>query len=175
MVGGQRQPACCQRKGCGMETGPAGLEAHVKAAHPEVAEEATSCELCGAGPFGRRDNFNQHMQFHDPARTWRCPTAGCGGVFGNDAEMRAHVYHQHPPARHFCTQAHVAGCGPDAKARAGPALAGGKKRGFGIARDLQRHINGVHLGIKYTCGIGGCVKEFTDPSSLRKHQKEFHQ
>ncbi len=173
VVGGQRQPACCQVKGCGMETGPAGLEAHVAAAHPEVAEQANTCKLCGAGPYGHVDNLAKHKRFHDPDATWSCPTAGCGGVFGTDAELRTHVRQQHPRARLFCTEAHVAGCGPDSKARAGPALADGKKRGFGSAQGLQRHINGVHRGIKYICD--NCGKEYTQPGHLHRHQEKDHQ
>jgi hypothetical protein len=143
----------------------------VKAAHPEVAGEAKSCKLCGAGPFSGVGNFNKHKRLHDPDATWSCATAGCGGVFGTKTDLAHHVYQQHPPARIFCTEAHVAGCGPDSRARAGPPLADRKPRGFGLAGDLKGHINSIHRGIKHNCP---CGKEFTTPHGLRKHQKNKH-
>ena len=44
------------------------------------------------------------------------------------------------------------------------------------ARDLQDHVNGVHLGLKdFHCGVPGCQKSFSVPQDLKRHIKIVHQ
>ena len=44
------------------------------------------------------------------------------------------------------------------------------------ARDLQDHVNGVHLGLKdFHCGVPGCQESFSLASTLKRHGKIVHQ
>ena len=44
------------------------------------------------------------------------------------------------------------------------------------ARDLQDHVNSVHLGLKdFHCGVPGCQESFPIVSSLKRHIKICHQ
>ena len=44
------------------------------------------------------------------------------------------------------------------------------------ARDLQDHVNSVHLGLKdFHCGVPGCQESFPIESSLKRHIKRVHQ
>jgi uncharacterized Zn-finger protein len=44
------------------------------------------------------------------------------------------------------------------------------------ARDLQDHVNSVHLGLKdFHCGVPGCQESFPIISSLKRHIKIVHQ
>ena len=39
--------------------------------------------------------------------------------------------------------------------------------------DLNKHVMGIHKGIKYSCEI--CQKVYSKQRSLRKHEKNCHQ
>ena len=44
------------------------------------------------------------------------------------------------------------------------------------ARDLQDHVNGVHLGLKdFHCGVPSCQESFAVASTLKRHIKIVHQ
>ena len=44
------------------------------------------------------------------------------------------------------------------------------------ARDLQDHVNSVHLGLKdFHCGVPGCQESFPIESSLKRHIRRVHQ
>ena len=154
--------------GCGEPCDPAALQHHVKLHH---AKELTGnvCDMCGAAR-NNRSELVKHKKSHDPNVKFSCKR--CGSECNTNAELQNHKRAAHPRPRLFCTEPLIEACGADSRARDGPALPGGKERGFTRAEAVKRHVDTFHRGIKFRCDYPGCENEYTQATHLSQHKKK---
>lgn len=136
------------------------LRAHMRLKHPKEvsATEITKkyvCQECGMA-FKSPSLLRNHGSKHSYSRDYYC--VECDKSFKTEATLKNHlktvsIHTQHIQLPLACTHC--------------------EKR-FAIRRDLDRHMNRVHLNIKpYTCD--SCDRTYTDSWSLKNHKKTVHE
>ena len=154
------QPASCQWIGCSfIARSLQELVTHVNSRHvhsngtePNTFEcRWLSCPREGKS-FNARYKMQIHMRIHTFEKPHPCPH--CGKRFSRVENLKIHIRThtgEKPFSCQFCD-----------------------KR-FNNSSDRFKHQRTHENDRPYKCLVDGCVKKYTDPSSLRKHLKTTHQ
>ncbi|KAL0809978.1 hypothetical protein ABMA28_010822 [Loxostege sticticalis] len=137
-----------------------GLKAHLMIQHPKEvsAVEASKryvCQECGK-PFKSPSHLAKHAMKHSPSRDYYC--VECDKSFKSDAILQHHLKTASPHINYAELPLSCQHC---------------DKR-FSIRRDLNRHMNRIHLNIKpFQCDR--CDKAYVNGWSLTEHKRLVHE
>ncbi|CAG9570360.1 unnamed protein product [Danaus chrysippus] len=134
------------------------LKGHLIRAHPSEVSSTSApqhvCAECGLG-FRAPSQLRNHMIKHSDNRNFYC--VECDRSFKSDAALKQHLKVALPHVNYMELPLKCTHC---------------DKR-FSIRRDLERHVNRVHLNIKpHQCDK--CDKAYINGWSLREHKSYAH-
>ncbi|CAB3258659.1 unnamed protein product [Arctia plantaginis] len=167
----------------------ASLRKHVLCVH--ARGERVQCAYC-AGSYADKDVLRSHMMLKHSKEVSavevrkRCVCAECGKAFKTPSQLRKHSIKHSDVRKYYCVEcdksfksecilkAHLKTAAIHVKHEELPLSCLHCEQRFSDRRNLQRHMNRVHLNVKpYKCDR--CDKAYMNSWGLKNHQRYTHE